>query len=263
VEHVDLNLALQNRVALVAGSSRGIGKSIAESLLAEGCLVAITGRDPSSLEACAAELQGRYGNSTVLPFLGDLTDPSVITAAIKKIHENWGALNFAIANVGTGRGQPGWDVDESEWQRLFEVNLNGSVRLARAVVPSMTAAGGGVILFVSSITGIETTPAPLPYSASKAALINYSKNLSRLLAQNAIRVNCIAPGNVRFPGGSWDKHVESRRDEVMHYIETEVPLKRFGHPGEIGDLAAFLCSDKAAFITGACFVADGGQTRSV
>jgi 3-oxoacyl-[acyl-carrier protein] reductase len=102
----------------------------------------------------------------------------------------------------------------------------------------------------------------LPYSAAKAAVINYAKNLSVQVAPNGIRVNCVAPGNVLFPGGSWERHLEQRREEVMRFIEQEVPLQRFGQPDEIADLIVFLSSPRAAFITGACVRADGGQTRS-
>jgi 3-oxoacyl-[acyl-carrier protein] reductase len=110
---------------------------------------------------------------------------------------------------------------------------------------------------------VESTPAPLPYSAAKAALINYAKNVSRLVGTNQVRVNCVAPGNILFPGGSWERHIEQRHDEVMNYIRTEVPLGRFGTPEEIADLVVFLSSDRASFITGACVIADGGQTRGI
>ena len=106
-------------------------------------------------------------------------------------------------------------------------------------------------------------PAPLPYSAAKAALINLSKNLARQAGPHNVRVNCVAPGNILFPGGSWEKHLEARAEEVHRFIQTEVPLRRFGRPEEIADAIAFLCSDRSSFITGACIVADGGQTRSL
>jgi 3-oxoacyl-[acyl-carrier protein] reductase len=124
-------------------------------------------------------------------------------------------------------------------------------------------ANGGSIVFISSIVGVEATPAPLPYSAAKAALLNYSKNLSRAVADKKIRVNSIAPGNILFPGGSWEKHLAARRASVEELIAKEVPQKRFGTPEEIAALATFLCSDVSGFATGACYVMDGGQTRSL
>ena len=122
---------------------------------------------------------------------------------------------------------------------------------------------GGNILFVSSIAGLEASQAPLPYGAAKAALVNYSKNLSRAVAQDHIRVNCICPGNVLFPGGSWEQHLADRGQEVEKYISSEVPQQRFGTPEEIADFAAFLVSPISKFATGGVFVMDGGQTRSI
>ena len=103
----------------------------------------------------------------------------------------------------------------------------------------------------------------MPYSAAKAALLSYGKNLARQLGPFNVRVNSVAPGNVLFPGGSWERHLAERRDEVLQQIDIGVPLRQFGQPEEIADLIVFLSSDRAAFITGSCVVADGGQTRSI
>jgi 3-oxoacyl-[acyl-carrier protein] reductase len=124
-------------------------------------------------------------------------------------------------------------------------------------------AHGGSLLFIASIVAAEATPAPLPYSAAKAALVNYSKNLSRIIAADGIRVNCLAPGNVLFPGGSWEQHLKNRREEVERFIATNVPQKRFGTPEEIADFAVFLVSPLAGFATGGCYIMDGGQTRKI
>jgi 3-oxoacyl-[acyl-carrier protein] reductase len=164
--------------------------------------------------------------------------------------------------VGSGRGKPGWQLDNVEWERLFNLNFFGSVRLAQAAIPYLQAHGGS-ILFIASIVALEATPAPLPYSAAKAALVNYSKNLSRTLAADGIRVNCLAPGNVLFDGGSWAHHLEERREEVERYISTEVPQKRFGTTEEIARFAAYLVSPISKFATGGCYIMDGGQTRRV
>ena len=126
----------------------------------------------------------------------------------------------------------------------------------------MAPAGKGSLVFIASITAVEGTVAPLPYSAAKAALVNYAGNLARVAACDNIRVNCVAPGNVLFEGGSWERHLEQRRDEVLKYIRAEVPQNRFGTVDEIADVAVFLSSDRAGFVTGACWTVDGGQTRS-
>lgn len=194
---------------------------------------------------------------------GDLSTPEVIRDALGTVRERWGGVDILVANIGNGRGTPGWKTDPEDWARLFEVNLWATQRLVAEILPGMIEARLGCVTLISSITGVESTPAPLPYSAAKAALINYGKNLARQTGPHQVRVNCVAPGNVLFPGGSWERHLAQRHDEVMGMIRAEVPLQRFARPEEIADLVVFLCSDRASFITGSCLVADGGQTRSL
>jgi 3-oxoacyl-[acyl-carrier protein] reductase len=256
-----MDLQLTGRVALVAGSSRGIGKAIASALLREGCSVCITGRDSAALDAASQDLHATAGDR-VLAIAGDLTDKSSINAALNSVEQLWGPPDILVANLGSGSGKPGWQLDEDEWQRLFNLNFFGSVRLAQAVIPKMQSSGGS-ILFIASIVAVEATQAPLPYSSAKAALVNYSKNLSRIVAAEKIRVNCLAPGNILIPGGNWERHLDSRREQVEHYIATEVPQKRFGTPEEIADFAAYLVSPISDFATGGCYIMDGGQTRTI
>ncbi|HEV8068201.1 MAG TPA: SDR family oxidoreductase [Planctomycetaceae bacterium] len=257
-----MDLGLAEQITLIAGSSRGIGRAIAAAFLAEGARVILTGRDVASLEKSREALAASAGDHRVMSCAGDLNDQRVVEATLDRVKTEWGAIDCLIANVGTGRGKIGWELNDSDWSNLFEQNLWSGVRLVAKVLPQMMAAKRGSIVLVSSITGLEATKAPLPYSAAKAAVINYAKNLSVQVAPNGIRVNCVAPGNVLFPGGSWERHLEQRREEVMRFIEQEVPLRRFGQPEEIADLIVFLSSPRATFITGACVRADGGQTRS-
>jgi 3-oxoacyl-[acyl-carrier protein] reductase len=136
--------------------------------------------------------------------------------------------------------------------------------LTQAAIPHLLAnPEGGSILYISSIVAVEATPAPLPYSAAKAALVNYSKNLARQLGPQKVRVNTIAPGNIYFEGGSWERHLANRREAVEQMLKSEVPQQRFGTPEEIASLACYLCSPQAGFATGSCYVMDGGQTRSL
>lgn len=259
-----MDLQLSDKVIFVAGSTRGIGRSIAESLLAEGARVVITGRDQSALDQAHSVLAAKFTADNVLAITGDLSADHIIAAAFKKTLERFGRIDHLIANLGTGAGKPGWDQSAEDWSRLFEMNFFAATRLAQQSIPFLLAnETKGSILFISSIVAKEATPAPLPYSAAKAALNNYAKNLARQLGPDGIRVNTIAPGNIYFPGGSWERHWTNRREAVESMLKTEVPLQRFGLPEEIASFAAFLCSPHAAFATASCFVIDGGQTRGV
>jgi 3-oxoacyl-[acyl-carrier protein] reductase len=258
-----MDLELRDKSVFVAGSSRGIGQAIASAFLAEGARVAISGRDPEALKKTEDALRAAHPDATLLSISGDLTDFRTGAESIAAILNEWKSLDILVANIGSGRGKPGWEYDPQEWSALYDINLFGSARLVSHALPSMIAAKSGSIVLISSITGIESTPAPLAYSSAKAALLNYAKNLSRQLAPEGVRVNAVAPGNVLFPGGTWEKHIAADKAKVDTYIQSEVPMRRFGTPEEIADAVLFLSSPRAAFITGACLVADGGQTRSL
>lgn len=259
-----MDLELSGNVVFVAGSSRGIGRGIAETLLSEGARVVITGRDQVALDGTFSDLSSRFGTDRILTICGDFSLEATISSGFKSTIERFGQIDHLIANLGTGSGKPGWNQPPDEWDRLFEMNFFAATRLAQQVLPLLLVnENKGSILFVSSIVAVEASPAPLPYSAAKAALNNYAKNLARQLGPNGIRVNTIAPGNILFPGGSWERHIANRKEAVELMLRTEVPLQRFGIPEEIACFAAFLCSARASFATGSCFVIDGGQTRKL
>ena len=266
-----MDLQLTNQVAFIAGSSRGIGRAIAATLLAEGARIVLTGRDETSLRATQLELSTPANHDRILAVRGDFTHAETIARAFERTLQHFGRIDHLIANLGTGSGKPGWDQPDDEWHRLFELNFFAATRLTQAALPHLLRnsdsvkgnGSAGSILYISSIVAVEATPAPLPYSAAKAALNNYAKNLARQLGPQRIRVNSVAPGNIFFPGGSWERHLNTRKEAVESMLKTEVPQGRFGTPEEIASLAAYLCSPQAGFATGACYVMDGGQTRTV
>ncbi len=256
-----MDLQLEDKIVLVAGSSRGIGLATARAFMAEGCRTVITGRGSTELAQSRASLESEFSPDRLMACEGDLTHPEDIKGVLEAVGDRWGPPDCLVANVGSGRGPLGWDVGESDWYRLFEENLSSTYRLVQQVLPDMIRSRHGSIVLVASIVGLESMPAPLPYSAAKAALISYGKNLARQVGPSNVRVNSVAPGNIFFPGGSWERHLAERRDEVLQEIQAGVPLQRFGRAEEVADLIVFLSSDRAAFITGSCIVADGGQTR--
>lgn len=257
-----MDLCWTDRVALVSGSSRGIGRAIARTFLAEGARVVVTGRQPDSLAQTTAALQAEFGQERVLGLSGDLSQTAHVATVVRRTREQWGEIDCVVANIGSGTAKNGWQLNQADWDPVFDVNFWSGVRLVEGVLPGMVNARRGSITFIASIVGVESVSAPLPYSAAKAAVVNYSKNLARQVGQYGVRVNCVAPGNILFPGGSWDQKLAQNREPVERYIEGEVALRRFGTPEEIAALVVFLASERAAFVTGACVVADGGQIRA-
>ncbi len=257
-----MELGLKDRVAFIAGSSRGIGLAIARAFLREGTRVGISGRNPGSLEEARAWLAAETGPDRVVAVRGDLTREPDLDQALHRVEETFGGLDAVVANVGSGTARAGWDLSPEDWQAAFDLNLLGSMALARKALPRLIDRGGGSITFIASIAGVEALNAPMTYSAAKAALLSGMKSLARLVGPQGVRVNAVAPGNVLFPGGSWERKLAERREFFENYIRTEVPLQRFARPEEIADAVVFLASKRASFITGACLVVDGGQTRS-
>ena len=257
-----MDLELHDQVAFIAGSSRGIGKAIARRFLQEGSRVVISGRDEGTLAQCEQELTAQFPAARIMSVRGDLTEPQSIREAFAQVRDRWARLDALVANIGSGRGTPGWQIEGGAWSESFETNFYSAVRIATEALEKMVEAKRGSIVVVSSIAGVESSPAPLPYSCAKSALITYTKNLARQVANLGVRVNAVAPGNIFFENGSWATHLQTNREAVLKYIADEVPMQRFGTPEEVADLVVFLSSARASFITGACLIADGGQTRT-
>lgn len=257
-----MNLELAGKVCFVAGASRGIGLGIAEVLLAEGARVALAARGSEALKATHAVLVKRYGAAKVWSAAGDLSQTGDIERILAACESEFGALDGAVANVGVSPSPLGYDVNDDDWQAGLDQNLNSGFRLARAVLARMTQRKSGALLFISSIAGIDAMGSPLVYATTKAAMNQMGKALARMWPETGVRVNTIAPGNIIFPGGHWEGVTKGPRAEAFaHWIKREVPMRRYGTPEEIGNVAAFLLSPRASFVHGATIVVDGGQTR--
>jgi 3-oxoacyl-[acyl-carrier protein] reductase len=252
---VTLELGLKDKVAIVTGGSRGIGRAIGLAFAAEGCHVAICARGEERLRETEAELRQRgvraYGVAA------DVTQPGALEGFVEAAARDLGRIDVLVNNVGGSR--PG-DEDEA-WLAAFEVNLLAAVRASRAALPHLRARGGGSIVHVSSIYGREAGGSTI-YNAVKAAMISHAKNLALQLAPEGIRVNSVAPGSIRHPGGSWDRRVQADPEGMARFVAQNIPSGRFGTAEEVADAVVFLASERASWITGACLNVDGGQSRS-
>jgi 3-oxoacyl-[acyl-carrier protein] reductase len=250
-----LNLGLEGRVAAVTGGSHGLGHAIAESLLAEGCRVAICARDKQRLDDAAVAL-----GAGVFAQAADVAKPGQVEAFIEASASHFGGLDILVHNAGGGGGA-GLEAPDADFSQSLEVNALGGLRAARAAVPFMRRQRRGRIIFIVSVWGRESG-GRTGYNMAKAAEISLAKGLSRELAKDNILVNSVAPGSLMFPGGSWERRQKADPEGIAAYLKAEVPLGRFGTPQEVAAVVTFLASDRASLVTGACWTVDGGQSRS-
>jgi len=257
-----MDLELAGKSAIVTGASRGIGRAIALGLAAEGCNLVISARGAEALEATAGEIcdLGVKVDALVQDAVESDAGERLVRAAV----DGFGGLDIVVNNVGGNRRKDFADASDEDWSDLVEINFMSQVRPARAAIPVMKQAGGGSIVFISSIFGREAGAAGLSlYNTTKSALISVAKIMAVELAPHGIRVNSVAPGSVRHPGGSWDKRCEADPEGMRKFVEANLPIGRFGTAEEIADVVAFLASARASLITGACINVDGGQSRSL
>lgn len=219
--------------------------------------VAFCSRNQNNVNLLTKSLRQEYPSQDILGFTADATDSIEIQAIFESIKVHWATLDILVSNVGDGRSTQESLQSEEQFANTWKTNFKSSENVVREFL--LNTVENASIIFISSIAGLESFGAPTDYSVAKAAIIALSKNLARKLAPK-IRVNCIAPGNVYFPGGSWDDKIQKDPERIQNLIESTVPMKRFGSPEEIADLVLFLASERASFITGSCIVVDGGQT---
>ena len=255
-----MNLNLDNKSVLITGASRGIGLAVAESFLQEGARTCLVSRGSGALYENEKKLQNVYGLENVIAYKCDCTNVESLNGLRDEV-EKWNSLDIVIVNVGDGRSVSDALPSDEQWKSTWNSNFESALQTARTFLPILEESQG-VLLFVSSIAGIEAFGAPTDYSTAKTAIIALAKNMARKLAPS-VRVNVIAPGNVYFKGGSWDGKIKQDKKDVDEIIKSTVPMNRFATPQEIADSAVFLCSDRASFITGATLVVDGGQTAGV
>ena len=258
-----MNLDLTDKIAVVTGSSRGLGLASASALVAEGCRVAICARGEARLAEAAAELRAIAGGADrVLAVAADLSSERGVAEVVARTVEAFGGLDILINNVGMARGSTVAETTDAEWHEAFDQTLFPAIRASRLAVPEMRRRGGGAIVIIASIYGRESG-GRMTYNAVKAAEISLAKSMAQQLARDNIRVNSVAPGSILFPGGSW--HLRQQEDPagIAAFVRRELPFGRFGRPEEVGAVVAFLVSPRASWISGASVPVDGCQSRSL
>ncbi|HKE82139.1 MAG TPA: SDR family oxidoreductase [Vicinamibacterales bacterium] len=257
-----MNLGLKDRVAIITGSSRGLGLASAKSLVEQECRVTICGRTQATLDDARRSLVGVAGrDDRVLAVKADVTAAEGVADVVDQTMTRFGRIDVLVNNVGFGGGAGLLDTSDAEWQSAFDQTLVPAVRASRLVVPHMKAGGGGAIIIVASIYGREAG-GRMTYNAIKAAEISLAKALAQQLASSNIRVNSVSPGSILFEGGSWWKRQQADPVGIGEFVKRELPFGRFGRPEEVGDVVAFLASPRASWISGTSIVVDGCQSRA-
>jgi NAD(P)-dependent dehydrogenase (short-subunit alcohol dehydrogenase family) len=265
---VDLGLA--GHVAVIVGGAKGIGRAIAAAFAGEGAGLALVDRDPA-VEATARELAGQHG-VRALPVVADVTDFAAMQAAAGRVKAHFGRTDHVVfaAAVGSGKfGFPFWNLEPADWPRVLHVNVVGGANVAHAFAPPLVEARSGTMLFIASIAGQIGSQTDPPYSASKAAVINFMQCCAKDLAPFGVRVNALCPGMVKteLNRSVWAAWAARQKPEerqpyeewAAEKIRRMVPLGRWQDQEDIAAMAVFLASQRAKNVTGQTINVDGGM----
>ena len=243
-----MRIDLSTRVALVTGSTRGIGRAIAELLAECGAKVAIVGRDASKAEEVAASI-----GKDAAGFGCDVSDTAAVTALIAAVEQHFGTLDILVNNAGLTRDNLLLRLKDDDWNAVMDTNLRSAFASVRAASRGMMKRRWGRIINIASVVGITGNKGQSNYAASKAGLIGFTKSVAKEFASRNILVNVVAPGFVE------TDMTAAMTPEARAGMSAMIPLERLGTPRDIAGVVAFLCSDHAAYITGQVMVVDGGM----
>jgi NAD(P)-dependent dehydrogenase (short-subunit alcohol dehydrogenase family) len=249
-----MKMKLQDRTAVITGASKGLGRAMALALAAEGARVALVSRDREKLTAVADEVTVAGGRAMV--FTGDVTSEEDVRRVESEILAVYEKVNILINNAGVNVRKPVVDFTLEEWRKVMDTNVTAAFLMCRSFVPAMTGQGYGRILNMTSIMSHVSLPGRIAYSTSKTALLGMTRTLALELAPEQITVNGISPG----PFGTEMNKPLMENPEINAQFMANIPLGRWGKVEEIGQLAVYLCSEDAGFITGTDILIDGGWT---
>jgi len=249
---VDFGIA--GKVALVSGGTKGIGLAIAHALADEGVRVSVAARTEVDVKRTAESLSG-------LGVVADLLTEAGCRRAVSETETVLGPVDILINNLGLRAGSSWADTGPSEFETAFAGNVGVSVRMTQLVLPGMLSRGWGRVVVISSVWGRESGGAPA-YNAAKAAEISFTTSLARDVASKGVTVNSIAPGSILWEGGGWHRRQQADPEGIAAFARSELPLGRFGSVDEVARVVAFVCSQQASLLNGACIAVDGGQSRS-
>lgn len=245
---------LDGRVAVITGGSKGLGKAIAIALAAEGAKIALVSRNQEQLAACAADVRERGGE--VECFAGDVTREQDVLRVEREVVARFGAVHILINNAGVNLRKPVTDFTVEEFCGVLDTSIMGAFLMCRSFVPHMKGHGYGRILNLTSTMAHVSIPGRTAYSSAKFGLLGFTKALALELAPEGITVNGISPG----PFATEMNKTLVQNPELNEWFVSRIPLGRWGKVEEVGGLAAYLCSEEAAFITGTDVLIDGGWT---
>jgi 3-oxoacyl-[acyl-carrier protein] reductase len=262
-----MDLGLSGKIAVVAGASAGIGKAIAGALASEGATVAILSRRKANLIKAAAEIHSETGES-VHPFVCDVTNQKSISVTIKKIADKLGPIGVLICNAGGPPLRRFSEMNDRDWDDAYQLNLKSTIRLCTAVVPMMQQQRWGRIISITSISALQASESLILSTTMRPGVHGFTKALSNELAPFGITVNAICPGYTNTErlvelAQSAAKAGRQTMKQIYAGWENSIPARRLAKPEEIGDLAAFLAGERAAYITGVAINIDGGFIKSI